>query len=181
MIKIKRGLDIPLAGVPRQELLPYRTETRRIAVVGPDYIGMKPSMLVNVGDKVALGQPLFEDKRNPGVIFTAPGAGSVVAINRGDKRKFLSAEIALSGRAEQTFKSFAGKDLLTLKREDVRDNLAESGMWPAFRTRPFSRIPTLNSEPDAIFVAARDIPRTLHPGGTIERVNAQTRIVRKRR
>jgi len=156
VIKIKRGLDIPMAGEPRQEAPRTSTSTHRVALIGPDYVGMKPTMLVNTGDKVRLGQKLFEDKKNPGVFFTSPGAGTVVGINRGDKRSFLSVEIALSGHAEEAFKSYAGRDLTALKRSDVQENLIDSGMWTAFKTRPFSRVPTVNAVPAAIFVPAMD-------------------------
>ena len=64
-----------------------------VGIVADDYIGMKPTMAVREGDTVKLGQPLFEDKKSPGVIFTAPGAGRVSAIVRGEKRKFESLEI----------------------------------------------------------------------------------------
>src|SRR3990167_2726605 len=75
MIKIKRGLDLPITGSPQQRIEAARP-VRSVAVLGCDYHGMKPSMAVQVGDRVKLGQPLFSDKNNPGVHFTAPGARS---------------------------------------------------------------------------------------------------------
>ena len=72
MIKIKRGLDLPITGSPQQHIEAARP-VRSVALLGCDYHGMKPSMAVQVGDRVKLGQPLFSDKNNPGVHFTAPG------------------------------------------------------------------------------------------------------------
>jgi Na+-transporting NADH:ubiquinone oxidoreductase subunit A len=170
MIKIKRGLDLPITGEPKQTIRPSHTSTRKVALIGSDYVGLKPTMLVQEGDRVKLGQPLFEDKKNPGVMFTSPASGTVKAINRGDKRAFLSIEIELGPRAEVSFASYAGKDFLALRREDVRDNLIQSGMWTAFRTRPFSRVPAPQSVPSAIFVPAIDTsPGAADPAVVIAR------------
>ena len=89
MIPIKQGLDLPIAGAPVQEVTAAPL-TRRTAVVGDDFVGMRPSLEVSVGDSVRRGSRLFTDRKNPGVVFTAPAAGTVVEINRGAKRVFES-------------------------------------------------------------------------------------------
>ncbi len=61
MIKIKRGLDIPIQGAPRQ-VIEDAPASRAVALVGFDYVGMKPTMAVSVGDRVRLGELLFTDK-----------------------------------------------------------------------------------------------------------------------
>ena len=85
MISIRRGLDLPISGAP-QQVIHAGPKIRTVALLGPDYPGLKPGMLVRVGDRVSKGQALFTDKRAEGVHFTAPAAGTVAAINRGDKR-----------------------------------------------------------------------------------------------
>ncbi|MBE0583301.1 MAG: NADH:ubiquinone reductase (Na(+)-transporting) subunit A, partial [Desulfofustis sp.] len=94
-IRITKGLDIPISGRPAGELT-QGPPVRQVALLGDDYPGMKPTMLVEVGDHVRCGQPLFSDKKNEGVQFTAPGSGEVVAIHRGAKRRFESLIIELS-------------------------------------------------------------------------------------
>ena len=98
MIKIRRGLDIPLAGVPDQTISDTKS-TRHVALVGADYVGMKPTMLVAEGDTVKRGQILFTDKKCEGVTYTAPAAGKVVAINRGARRVFQSLVIEVDESA----------------------------------------------------------------------------------
>jgi Na+-transporting NADH:ubiquinone oxidoreductase subunit A len=100
MIKITRGLDIPLLGAPEQQITDAR-RVRSVALLGHDYVGMKPTMAVREGEHVKLGQPLFEDKKTPGVIYTAPGSGVVREINRGDRRVFLSLVIDLDETNEE--------------------------------------------------------------------------------
>lgn len=162
--KIKKGLDLPIAGEPEQTIGPAKPVSH-VALVAADYIGMKPTMFVREGDAVKRGQPLFEDKKSPGTVYTSPGAGTVAGIRRGEKRALQSVVIELSEserRGEPSadevvrFESFTGNALPRLSREDVRALLIESGLWTAFRTRPFSKVPAIDSEPDGIFITAMD-------------------------
>ncbi|SIR79884.1 Na+-transporting NADH:ubiquinone oxidoreductase subunit A [Aquipseudomonas alcaligenes] len=155
MIKIKRGLDLPLAGAPEQRIEPARA-VRSVAVLGCDYHGMKPTMAVQVGDRVRLGQVLFSDKKNPGVHFTAPGAGVVSAIHRGEQRVLQSVVIDLEGDDAVEFARYDAAQLPALNPQAVRDNLQQSGLWTALRTRPFSKVPAVEAVPSSIFVTAID-------------------------
>jgi len=154
-ITIKKGLDIPIEGQPEQTISDGPTP-RKVAAVASDVSGIRPRMEVQVGDRVRLGQSLYHDKRNPGVPFTAPGAGEIIEINRGARRALQSGVIQLDGDDEEEFKSFAADALPGLDRQEVRDNLIAAGLWTTFRTRPFSRIPAPDATPAAIFVTAMD-------------------------
>ncbi|MEM7017520.1 MAG: Na(+)-translocating NADH-quinone reductase subunit A [Pseudomonadota bacterium] len=154
-ITIKEGLTLPITGDPEQQIHDG-PPVNSVALIGPDYVGMKPTMLVQEGERVKLGQPVFEDKKNPGVVFTAPGAGEVIAINRGAKRVFQSVVIHLDGDEEETFDQHDAGTLTQLDAEQVRKQLLGSGLWTAFRTRPYSKIPAADSIPNSIFVTAMD-------------------------
>jgi Na+-transporting NADH:ubiquinone oxidoreductase subunit A len=156
MIKIKKGLDLPINGKPEQEIRGEKgCET--MALLGPDYEGMKPTMEVRIADKVKKGQLLCSDKKIPGVRFTSPGGGEVVAIHRGEKRALLSIVIRPDHKEEEiTFRSFSQKQLGGLQRQQIVELLVESGEWTAFRTRPYSKTPHPDSQPHAIFVTATD-------------------------
>ncbi|MBW2184977.1 MAG: Na(+)-translocating NADH-quinone reductase subunit A [Deltaproteobacteria bacterium] len=155
MIKIDKGLDLPITGSPEQKIYDGPA-IKTVAVVGPDYVGMKPSMCVKVGDQVKLGQLLFTDKKTVGVKYTAPGCGKVVAINRGDRRALQSVVIELNGDDAEVFSSSSEAELDSLARESVVTNLVDSGLWTAFRTRPYSKAPAIDSTPRSIFVTAMD-------------------------
>lgn len=155
MITIKRGLNIPLAGEPQRRIKNAKP-VRSVALVGDDYIGMKPTMEVREGDAVKLGQVLFTDKKTEGVKFTSPGSGKVAAINRGAKRKFESVVIELDGDEQVTFQTYQDTDLAGVPREQIRANLIDAGLWTAFRQRPFSKVPAITAEPAALFVQAID-------------------------
>ncbi len=158
---IRKGLRLPTAGEPEQSIETARL-ARRVALLGDDYVGLRPTMHVAVGDDVRRGQLLFEDKKRPGVRFTAPGSGRVSAINRGDRRVFQSLVISLSrdeleGRGDNvSFTAFSGRHPGALGGDDVRGLLVESGLWVALRSRPFSRVADPDTRPHSIFVTAID-------------------------
>ncbi len=155
MITIKKGLDLPITGEPSREITEHRPS--QIALVGYDYVGMKPTMNVKEGDIVAKGQPVFEDKKRVGVIYTAPAAGKVIAVNRGERRVFESLVIAIDPNGEEIeFDSYNSQELAGLDSEVVETQLLASGEWTAFRTRPYSRAPDIGARPHAIFVTAMD-------------------------
>ncbi len=173
MIKIKKGLDLPITGKPKQEISdgPPLTE---VAVLGEDYLGMKPSMQIKLDHKVKCGDVLWTDKKNEGVKYTSPVSGTVKAINRGAKRKLLSVAIEIQGDDYVEFEKYSADQLDQLTREQVVNNLVESGMWPTLRSRPFSKVPKLDDKPAAIFVSVMDTnPLAADPTVIIAEKNEQ--------
>lgn len=155
MFRIRKGLDLPISGVPEQHVT-TGASIHHVAIVGDDYVGMRPAMLVQEGDRVIKGQALFEDKKNPGVMFTAPASGTVVAIHRGERRVLQSVVIQIEGDEKREFARFDAADLATLSHDAVQTQLLESGLWTALRTRPYSKTPVPGTVPAAIFVTAID-------------------------
>jgi Na+-transporting NADH:ubiquinone oxidoreductase subunit A len=151
-IKIKKGLDITITGVPKQ-IIDTAKSVSQVALVTTDFIGLKPKMLVSEGQSVGIGTPLFVDKQDPQVQYVAPGTGRIVAINRGERRKLLSVVIELDDSlAEQcVFATDAVK-----QTQDIKQILLNSGLWTSFRTRPFNRVAHSDSNPAAVFVTAID-------------------------
>ncbi|MEZ9188126.1 Na(+)-translocating NADH-quinone reductase subunit A [Vibrio sp. 10N.286.52.F8] len=155
MITINKGLDLPIAGTPSQVINDGKSITK-VALLGEEYVGMRPTMHARVGDEVKKGQVLFADKKNPGVVFTSPASGKVIEVNRGAKRVLQSVVIEVAGNEQITFNSYEASQLAGLNRETVKSQLVESGAWTALRTRPFSKVPAIDSETQAIFVTAMD-------------------------
>ncbi len=159
-----KGLDLPITGAPSRGIAEH-DGPRHVALLGADYPGLRPTMHVQVGDEVRRGQLLFEDKKLPGVRFTAPGAGKVTAVHRGERRVFQSIVIALfkddrSGRAgagdQVSFSEFSGKHAEALTRDEVRALMVESGAWTSLRARPFGRVADPSDVPHSLFVTAMD-------------------------
>jgi Na+-transporting NADH:ubiquinone oxidoreductase subunit A len=161
---IKKGLNLPIKGQPEQ-MIQEGAAVSRVAVIADDFPFMKAKMMVAEGDTVRRGQRLFEDRKNPGVFFTAPGAGRVAAINRGDKRALVSVVIELSDgelagapkdEELQTFESYTSGGAAQRSSEEVRALLIESGLWTTLRARPMSQVPAVESSCGALFVTAID-------------------------
>ena len=155
MIKIKRGLDIPLAGAPSGELDTAVT-TRAAALLGADYHGMKPTMAVQVGDVVKRGDLLFTDKKCEGVRYTSPAGGRVSAINRGAKRAFQSVVVEIDGDEAASFDQYSAEAARELSAEAIKTQLIQSGQWTALRARPFGRVADPATSPAGLFITAID-------------------------
>ena len=162
---VRRGFDIRVAGAPAAD--GRADELRvpsRVALLGADYPGMRPTMRVREGDSVSRGDVLFEDKKTPGVRFTAPLAGRVAAVHRGERRAFRSLVIEVNpderagggGSAGHAPSGWSGRHPDALTDETVRELLLESGEWTAIRTRPFGRVANPETRPRAVFLTATD-------------------------
>lgn len=168
-IRIRKGLDLPIEGMPEQRVEAARDVTR-VAVLGVDFLGLKPTMKIAEGDRVRLGDPLFTDKRDPRIQFTAPGTGTVEAIHRGTRRVLQSVVIRLDEADEEPAEFHnAAIGIDALDTDTIRNTLLATGLWTAIRTRPYSKIPLPDSRPDAIFVPVMDSnPLAADPGVVLE-------------
>ena len=155
MIKLKKGLDLPIEGQPQQKIEKGQ-QVSHVALIGDDVVGMKPTMMVKVGDTVQVGQEVYADKKTGGVKYTAPAAGEVVAINRGARRKFESLVIKVDGDSHASFEAYKGSDVTSYDEKGIKELLIESGMWPSIRRRPFSKVANPEEKPKSIFITAID-------------------------
>lgn len=154
IVRSSKGLDLPLAGAPTMTVEAARP-VATVAVLGADYPGLKPAPIPAVGDRVAPGQPLIEDKVHESVRVVAPAGGTVTAIHRGARRALVSVVIAVDDTIAPSPLP-APRAIGSLDAAAVRALLLASGLWTALRTRPYGRVPAPDSEPAAIFVTATD-------------------------
>lgn len=154
-IQTQKGLDLPISGRPEQKIR-QSNAVKHVALIGDDYIGLKPTMHVKEGDRVKTGQLLFTDKKNEGINFCSPGCGTIVSINRGARRKFESLQIELNGDETVRFFDPTVEPSAAMEATRIRSILLESGMWTSFRTRPYGKIPAVASSPASLFITAID-------------------------
>lgn len=155
-MKITKGLDLPITGKPEQAVYAHPAP-QTVAVLGRDFHDLRPALQVQEGDRVQCGQVLFTDRKSPGIKFTSPGGGVIKAINRGAKRVLNSVVIQLDEQEEAvSFPIYSPEQLTTLDANTIRQQLLDSGQWVAFRTRPYSKVPKVDSSPASIFVTAID-------------------------
>ncbi|ANT62028.1 NADH:ubiquinone reductase (Na(+)-transporting) subunit A [Salipiger sp. CCB-MM3] len=150
---LRKGLDVPVLGTPEGGI-EDGAAVRTVAVLGQDYIGLKPRLAVQEGDIIAAGAPIFAHKDTPEVQVTAPVSGRIKAINRGARRVLISVEIEVDPSAAEPVDFSSVGDSSTA--DGLAERLCASGLWTSFRTRPYSKVPAADARPAAIFVTAMD-------------------------
>ncbi len=153
VIKIKKGLNINMLGAA-EKIIKKAEQAEFYAIKPTDFVGIRPKLVVKIGDKVKAGSPLFFDKFQPEVQFTSPVSGDVVEINRGDRRALL--EIVVKADATIEYEQFNFGNPKDLSREEIIEALQRSGLWPSIRQRPYSTIANANDIPKAIYISAFD-------------------------
>jgi len=153
VIKIKRGLDIRLAG-KAEKVFGQAALPEHFAIKPSDFHGVVPKMVVKVGDKVKAGTVLFYDKYRPEVKFVSPVSGELVAVNRGERRRILEVVVKTDGQEEA--EQFGAAKPADLSREEVIEKLLNAGAWPFIRQRPYDVIANPNETPKAVFVSGFD-------------------------
>lgn len=165
MIVIKKGIDLPISGVITEDTIHQASNQSLYAILGEDYLGLKPTMMVTEGDKVQEGQALFEDKKNAGVFVCAPVSGVVERVVRGERRRLLAVEIRPDASIEPlSFNSYEMQALDGLSEDSVREQLQKSGVWALLRSRPYDKTPKIDAKPHSIFINTMDSnPLSLNP------------------
>lgn len=149
---IKRGLDIKLLGEAEKTLVDLNAT--RFAIKPTDFIGSFPKLLIQEGDEVKAGTPLFYDKYRENILITSPVSGKIAILNRGAKRKLL--EIIIEPDGKNQFVDFGKEKIEGISRDAIVEKMLKSGVWPVVRQRPYSTIANPNDTPKAIFVNAFD-------------------------
>ncbi len=156
VIHLKKGFSPRIAGAPARQL--RRLDVSRHVGMVPEHIPfVKPRLLVGEGDSVAIGTPLFEDKRDPRIRFLSPGGGRVTRIAFGPRRIIRQIVVSLDkDEPAEAFNVPAVEQLDTMPRQALVDILLAGGMWPFLRALPFMDIADPDAVPPAIVVRLGD-------------------------
>ncbi|HPK04802.1 MAG TPA: Na(+)-translocating NADH-quinone reductase subunit A [Bacteroidales bacterium] len=152
IVKIRKGLDIPLAG--HAEKVFKDLDSTNYAVKPTDFIGVVPKLLVKEGDEVKAGTHLFFNKYQERILFTSPVSGKVSEIRRGEKR--LLEEIRIEADNKNSYVEFGAADPEKISREEIVEKLINSGIWPLIRQRPYGIIANPDNTPKAVHISAFD-------------------------
>ncbi|MDD7080798.1 MAG: Na(+)-translocating NADH-quinone reductase subunit A [Prevotella sp.] len=150
LYKIKKGLDLTLKGEATEQLT-SATQSAEYAVMPTDFPGIVPRAMVKEGDSVLAGQTLFVDKATERIHFVSPVSGTIVGVERGERRKLL--RFRVKANETQEFKNFDVKNLAQASADDVKNILLESGIFAFMRQRPYDVIANPNDTPKAIFIS----------------------------
>lgn len=149
----RKGLNVPVLGQPESGI-GDAPSVGTVAILGADYIGLKPRLAVKEGDVVGAGAPILAHKDTPTVMVTSPVSGRIKAVNRGARRVLISVEIEVDDSAAEAVDFSDVGDVAT--EAGLVERLCAAGLWTSFRTRPYSKVPDPEARPAAIFVTAMD-------------------------
>lgn len=162
IIKIKKGLDIPIKGKATAEYTDDK-HTFLFGITPDDFIGHKWKCTVKPGDYVYVGSPLLYSKECETVKLTSPVCGIVQEVRRGERRHILAVTVQSNKPGGLTepddFLLFGDTDTDTVSTDDrnkILDILCESGLFAMIRQRPFDIVPNPAVTPRDIFVTAFD-------------------------
>ena len=150
-IRLKRGLDIPLAGAAPAKIA-ETVAPDLVAVKPTDFKALVPKLAVKEGDLVKAGDALFVDKLRPEVRFCSPCSGSVQAVVRGDKRKLLAVVVKADGQQQSV--KYDAVDCAKMDKQAMTEALLERGLWPFIKQRPYGIVANPADSPKGIFVSA---------------------------
>ncbi len=153
VIKIKRGLDIRLKG-KAEKVFGTASMPELFAIKPTDFPGLVPKLTVRPGDKVKAGTVLFYDKYRTEIKFVSPVSGEVQVVNRGERRRIL--EVVVKSDNQNETENFGTIDVSSAGKEEIKEKILASGLWPFFRQRPYNVVANPADTPKAIFISAFD-------------------------
>ncbi|MEE1322362.1 MAG: NADH:ubiquinone reductase (Na(+)-transporting) subunit A, partial [Bacteroidales bacterium] len=148
-IKITKGLDLNLYGAPMPEVV--ETFVSEYALKPKDFIGLIPKLMIEEGERVKAGTPLFYAKGKEKVLFTSPVSGVVKQVKRGAKR--VIEEVIISAEETVEYLDFGVSNISELSAEQIKEKLLVSGAWTLLRQRPYSVVPSPDTTPKCIIVS----------------------------
>mgnify|MGYP001216591595 FL=1 len=152
-IIIRKGHDIRIAGVPTQEVTSV-PGSETVAISPKTFRGVKPKLLVNEGDTVQIGSPLFFDKTKPNVNWASPANGTVKTIQFGARRIIEKIEIKVDGSDSIQGQVFTSEQLTSANRTTILNRILEANLFPLIRQRPFNKVANPKDSPRDIFISA---------------------------
>ncbi|MEX2369566.1 MAG: Na(+)-translocating NADH-quinone reductase subunit A [Bacteroidales bacterium] len=153
VIKIRKGLDIKLKG-RADKIFMKAPRSKTYAVKPIDFHALTPKIVAKPCVEVKVGSTIFYDKYRPEIKYTSPVSGIVQKIVRGERRRIIA--IVIEDDGKDTAEAFQKGDPASMTREQVVENLLESGLWPTIMQRPYGVVANSNDVPKAIFISGFD-------------------------
>ena len=151
--KIKRGLNIKLKG-KAEEVIDNEIIVSNKYIISPEvFYGFEQKLAVQVGDIVKRADVLLYDKNFPEIKLTSPVCGTIIEINRGEKRKIT--EIIIEKATNDDYINFIDNQDIN-NSEVIKNILLNSGCWLYIKQRPFGIIANPTKKPNAIFISFFD-------------------------
>ena len=151
-IIIKKGHDLKIKGSPENQISSSIT-VDKIALSPNSFRSIKPKLIVNEGDTVNVGSPLFYDKLKPDVKWASPACGTVTLIEYGQRRVIKKIEIAIEEDKVDSFDVLSDSQFNSANREAILEYILNANLFPLIRQRPFNKVANPTDLPRDIFIS----------------------------
>jgi Na+-transporting NADH:ubiquinone oxidoreductase subunit A len=152
-IVINKGHNIRINGIPAKDVISI-PGSGTVAISPRTFRGVKPKLLVDEGDNVQIGSPLFFDKTKPEVKWASPANGTVKTIQFGARRVIEKIEITVEGTNAISGQTFSLEQLESADRTTILTRILVANLFPLIRQRPFNKVANPKDSPRDIFISA---------------------------
>ena len=152
-IVINKGHNIRINGIPAKDVISI-PGSGTVAISPRTFRGVKPKLLVDEGDNVQIGSPLFFDKTKPDVKWASPANGTVKTIQFGARRVIEKIEITVEGTNAISGQTFSLEQLESADRTTILTRILVANLFPLIRQRPFNKVANPKDSPRDIFISA---------------------------
>jgi len=144
-----------MSGIPNTDIA-SAAAPQNVSILPSSFRGVKPKLMVEEGDQVKIGSPLFFDKTKPEVSWASPASGNVTSIQFGARRVIEKIEITVENNDKVSIQTLSQGEFESASRKTILDKILKANLFPLIRQRPFNKVADPKDIPRDIFISGHN-------------------------
>ena len=144
-----------MSGIPNTDIA-SAAAPKNVSILPISFRGVKPKLMVDEGDQVKIGSPLFFDKTKPEVRWASPASGNVTSIQFGARRVIEKIEITVENNDKVSIQTLSQGEFESASRKPILDKILKANLFPLIRQRPFNKVADPKDIPRDIFISGHN-------------------------
>ena len=144
-----------MSGIPNTDIV-SAAAPKNVSILPISFRGVKPKLMVDEGDQVKIGSPLFFDKTKPEVRWASPASGNVTSIQFGARRVIEKIEITVENNDKVSIQTLSQGEFESASRKPILDKILKANLFPLIRQRPFNKVADPKDIPRDIFISGHN-------------------------
>ncbi len=144
-----------MSGIPNTDIA-SAAAPQNVSILPSSFRGVKPKLMVEEGDQVKIGSPLFFDKIKPEVSWASPASGNVTSIQFGARRVIEKIEITVENNDKVSIQTLSQGEFESASRKTILDKILKANLFPLIRQRPFNKVADPKDIPRDIFISGHN-------------------------
>ena len=144
-----------MSGIPNTDIA-SAAAPQNVSILPSSFRGVKPKLMVEEGDQVKIGSPLFFDKTKPEVRWASPASGNVTSIQFGARRVIEKIEITVENNDKVSIQTLSQGEFESASRKTILDKILKANLFPLIRQRPFNKVADPKDIPRDIFISGHN-------------------------